>query len=76
MARTHKVTTRVDISPERCKDYYEHGYCGFGDTCIFIHDRGDYKSGPQLEADWEAARKKREQGEESSDYEIHSDEEN
>ena len=40
-----KITTRVDHNPERCKDYYEHGYCGFGDTCIFIHDRGDYKSG-------------------------------
>lgn len=44
-----KVTTRIDHNPERCKDYYEHGYCGFGDTCIFIHDRGDYKSGHQLD---------------------------
>ena len=39
----------MDHNPERCKDYYEHGYCGYGDTCIFIHDRSDYKSGHQLE---------------------------
>jgi RING finger protein 113A len=40
-----RSTTRMDHNPERCKDYYEHGYCGRGDTCIFIHDRSDYKSG-------------------------------
>jgi RING finger protein 113A len=38
-------TTRVDYNPERCKDYYETGRCNFGDSCIFIHDRSDYKSG-------------------------------
>ncbi len=25
------------------------GYCGFGDSCIYIHDRGDYKTGWELE---------------------------
>ena len=40
-----KSITRIDHNPERCKDYYEHGYCGYGDTCVFIHDRSDYKSG-------------------------------
>ena len=54
-----KVTTRMDHNPERCKDYYEHGYCGFGDTCIFIHDRGDYKSGHQLDLEYEQALKKK-----------------
>lgn len=42
-------TTRVDYNPERCKDYYETGKCNFGDSCIFIHDRSDYKSGWQLD---------------------------
>jgi RING finger protein 113A len=42
---TKNITSRIDRNPERCKDYYEHGYCGYGDTCIFIHDRGDYKTG-------------------------------
>ena len=54
-----RSTTRIDHNPERCKDYYEHGYCGFGDTCIFIHDRGDYKSGHQLDMEYEQALKKK-----------------
>lgn len=36
---------------EICKDYKETGYCSFGDSCKFIHDRGDYKSG------WEIVRR-------------------
>lgn len=36
-----------------CKDYKETGYCGFGDSCKFMHDRSDYKHGWQLERDWE-----------------------
>ena len=54
-----RSTTRIDHNPERCKDYYEHGYCGFGDTCIFIHDRGDYKSGHQLDQEYEQELKKK-----------------
>eukprot|EP00931_Biecheleriopsis_adriatica_P007596 TRINITY_DN108866_c0_g1_i1.p1 TRINITY_DN108866_c0_g1~~TRINITY_DN108866_c0_g1_i1.p1 ORF type:complete len:370 (-),score=89.01 TRINITY_DN108866_c0_g1_i1:115-1224(-) len=40
-----------------CKDYKETGYCGFGDSCKFAHDRGDYKSGFQLEQEWEEKQK-------------------
>lgn len=54
-----RSTTRIDHNPERCKDYYEHGYCGYGDTCIFIHDRSDYKSGHQLEEEYQRALKQR-----------------
>lgn len=54
-----RSTTRIDHNPERCKDYYEHGYCGYGDTCIFIHDRSDYKSGHQLEEEYQKALKKK-----------------
>lgn len=50
-------TMRIDLNPEICKDYKETGYCGFGDTCIFIHDRSDYKSGWELEKEWEADQK-------------------
>jgi RING finger protein 113A len=46
-------TTRVDYNPELCKPFYETGHCGFGDTCIFIHDRSDYKSGWQLDLEYE-----------------------
>ncbi len=36
-----------------CKDYHDTGYCCFGDSCLYIHDRGDYKSGWELEKEWE-----------------------
>lgn len=71
-----RPTVRWDYQPDICKDYKETGYCGFGDSCKFLHDRSDYKSGWQLELDHEAEMK----GECESDgddhkYEIHSDDE-
>jgi len=72
-------TTRVDYNPERCKDWYETGRCNFGDSCIFIHDRSDYKSGWQLDQEFEAEQKRKQlrlmgvevdDGEEN--FEIHS----
>lgn len=47
-----KPTCRFDYAKDLCKDYNESGYCVFGDTCIFLHDRGDYKSGWELELEW------------------------
>ncbi|KAG0664764.1 RNA-splicing factor [Rhodotorula mucilaginosa] len=41
--------TLVDYQPDVCKDYKETGFCGFGDTCKFLHDRGDYLHGWQLD---------------------------
>lgn len=49
-----RITCRFDYQPDLCKDYKETGYCCFGDSCKFMHDRGDYKSGWQLEKEWEA----------------------
>lgn len=40
---------RFDYAPDLCKDYLETGYCGFGDSCKFLHDRGDYKMGWELD---------------------------
>lgn len=48
-----RVTTRWDYHPEICKDYKETGFCGFGDSCIFIHDRSDYKSGWEIDLEYE-----------------------
>ncbi|KAI3862650.1 hypothetical protein MKX03_017287 [Papaver bracteatum] len=48
-----RTTMRFDYQPDICKDYKETGYCGFGDSCKFVHDRGDYKSGLQMEIEWE-----------------------
>lgn len=47
-----RVTVRLDYQPDVCKDYKETGYCGFGDSCKFLHDRSDYKAGWQLEKDY------------------------
>ena len=49
-----RATVRWDYAPDICKDYKETGFCGFGDSCKFMHDRGDYKFGWQLEREQEA----------------------
>jgi RING finger protein 113A len=69
-----RTTVRWDYQPDICKDYKETGYCGFGDSCKFLHDRSDYKHGWQMEQDTTG-------NQEDSDgddkkYEIHSDDEN
>ncbi|GFE54132.1 zinc finger protein [Babesia ovis] len=50
-----RTTLRIDYQPDVCKDYKETGYCGFGDSCKFLHDRSDYKAGWQIENEWEQA---------------------
>lgn len=72
-----RFTCRFDYNPSLCKDYHDTGYCTFGDSCIYIHDRGDYKSGWEQEKEWEDQQKQRAQklmrqqaGEESSDEEM------
>ena len=52
-----RQSVRFDYQPDVCKDYKETGYCGFGDACKFVHDRSDYKSGWQLEKEWEEEEK-------------------
>ncbi|KAH3757917.1 RING finger protein 113A-like [Pelomyxa schiedti] len=52
-----RVSCRFDYQPDICKDYKDTGYCGYGDNCKFVHDRGDYKSGWQLEKEWEDQQK-------------------
>ncbi|KAF9227017.1 hypothetical protein BS17DRAFT_774795 [Gyrodon lividus] len=46
---TIRTVTIIDYQPDVCKDYKETGYCGFGDTCKFLHDRGTYLAGWQLD---------------------------
>eukprot|EP00126_Sphaerothecum_destruens_P009222 Sdes_comp20463_c0_seq4m14713 len=52
-----RMTCVIDYQPDVCKDYKETGYCGYGDSCKFLHDRGDYKSGWQLEKDWQESQR-------------------
>ncbi|KAG0567433.1 hypothetical protein KC19_7G134600 [Ceratodon purpureus] len=54
-----RMTVRFDYQPDICKDYKETGYCGYGDSCKFMHDRGDYKSGWQMEREWDQEEKER-----------------
>ncbi|XP_024382662.1 zinc finger CCCH domain-containing protein 1 [Physcomitrium patens] len=56
-----RMTVRFDYQPDICKDYKETGYCGYGDSCKFMHDRGDYKSGWQMEREWDQEEKLRKQ---------------
>lgn len=53
-----RMTVRVDYQPDICKDYKETGYCGYGDACKFLHDRGDYKAGYELDREWEEKQKR------------------
>jgi len=53
----------VDYQPDVCKDFKETGYCGWGDACKFLHDRGDYKAGWQLDKEWEEKERLRRQAE-------------
>ena len=74
-APTHiRATCRFDYNPSLCKDWHDTGSCVFGgthknincyflfyfiDSCIYIHDRGDYKSGWELEKEWNEEQKKK-----------------
>lgn len=76
-----RVTCRFDYQPDICKDYKETGYCGYGDSCKFLHDRGDYKTGWQLDREWDEKQKRLAEEEENinsylvEEEEAESDEE-
>ncbi len=53
-----RTTSRFDYQPDICKDYKETGFCGYGDTCIYLHDRSNMKSGFALEQEWEEKKRK------------------
>lgn len=54
-----RSSSMFDYQPDICKDYKETGFCGFGDSCKFLHDRSDYKYGWEIERDWETDGKMR-----------------
>lgn len=51
------------------------GFCGFGDSCKFLHDRADYKSGWALEQEFEAKEKKRKEREALGEFAEPEDDE-
>lgn len=56
-----RTITILDLQPDVCKDYKQTGFCGFGDSCKFLHAREDYKQGWALERDWEIQTKGKKQ---------------
>ncbi|KAL0129090.1 hypothetical protein PUN28_004048 [Cardiocondyla obscurior] len=71
-----RATVRWDYQPDICKDYKETGFCGFGDSCKFLHDRSDYKLGWQLEREAATGEYNNSGDEDDKKYEIDSDEDN
>ncbi|CAG0918354.1 unnamed protein product [Notodromas monacha] len=67
-----RATVRWDYQPDICKDYKETGFCGFGDSCKFLHDRSDYKHGWQIERELEEGRYGADD-DDASRYEVASD---
>lgn len=59
-ASATRQTCRYDYAKDICKDYFESGYCVFGDTCIFLHDRSDYSTGWEVELEWREHLKRKE----------------
>ncbi|TGZ85014.1 hypothetical protein EX30DRAFT_337441 [Ascodesmis nigricans] len=52
-----RTITITDYAPDVCKDYKLTGFCGFGDTCKFLHAREDYAAGWKLDREWEINQK-------------------
>lgn len=70
-----RATVRWDYQPDICKDYKETGFCGFGDSCKFLHDRSDYKHGWQMEKEHGTGSHGCDSDGDDTKYEIHSDDE-
>ena len=49
--------SRMDYAPDICKDYRDTGFCSFGDSCKFLHDRSEHKGSWQVEKEWAAGQK-------------------
>ncbi|KAH3674936.1 hypothetical protein WICMUC_002956 [Wickerhamomyces mucosus] len=48
-----RSTTTFDFQRDVCKDFRDTGFCGYGDSCKFMHARDDFKAGWKLNKDWD-----------------------
>ncbi|GMF17319.1 unnamed protein product [[Candida] boidinii] len=55
-----KANNVIDYQRDVCKDFLKNGYCGFGDTCKFLHYRDEFKPVKnKTNREWEDVIKKR-----------------
>ncbi|CAH01864.1 U2-type spliceosomal complex subunit CWC24 [Kluyveromyces lactis] len=52
VSKNMKTVTITDYQPDICKDFQKTGYCGYGDSCKFLHSRDDVAGGWKLNTDW------------------------
>lgn len=65
----------LNASKRHLVGYAQTGFCGFGDSCKFLHDRADYKSGWAMEQEFEAKEKKRKEKEALGEWAEDDDDE-